>query len=75
MGYKLGHIISSETEIVSASLYKKEDDIHTVWLKVGVALLEIPERYLGTTIDTLIEMYEYIEEPTETGEESSADEQ
>lgn len=59
--YKLGHIKSQMTDVVSASLYQKEDGEFTVWLKIGVALLEIPEDFLGTTIDTLIEMHEHIE--------------
>lgn len=75
MAYHLGHIKSSETDLVSASLYQKEDDSYTVWLKIGVALLEIPEQYLGTTIDTLIEMYEHLEESNGEQEESSVDEQ
>lgn len=69
--YHLGHIMSQETDLVAASLYQKEDGEFTVWLKIGVAALEIPEDFLGTTIDTLIEMYEHVEESRE-GEKANA---
>jgi hypothetical protein len=42
-----------DCENLACSLYRRAEGEYTIWLKVGVALLEIPEEMLDDTIAIL----------------------
>lgn len=43
-------------EDISCSIYRKDDNSLTVWIKLGVSIVEIPEK----SFDTLSEFIDFI---------------